>query len=152
MKKAWLLLIGILVSGCLAPEQPAQEIKIDESTLTRTSSGDAVSVGAVFMNPLQENKDELVFKVALNTHSVDLSGFRLESLAAFRNSEGIEVKEGFVWASESESSHHRLGYLKIPARAKDGRPLISENTEYIVLEIDGIEVTRTFKWEKEVLK
>lgn len=105
-----------------------------------------------FINPLQKNKEELVFKVALNTHSVDLSGYKIDQLAAFKNSEGLAVKEGFVWIPESDSSHHRSGYLKLPAKTKGGTPLISENTEYIILEIRGIETDREFRWEKEILQ
>lgn len=155
-----LLLVLLLFSGCVSKEAPApqtpaahaRENVSEEEALARTSAGSAVSVDVTFLNPLQKNKDELIFRVALNTHSVDLLGFKIDKLAAFKNSEGIEVREGFVWIPDSESSHHRLGYLKIPSKTKEGTPLISEKTGYIILEISGIEMKREFKWEKDVLK
>lgn len=160
MKKIWLILIGLLASGCVAPQEqlspqtPSAQPKesISEEALTRTSTGSAVSVDATFLNPIQKNKEELIFRVALNTHSVDLSGYKIEQLATFKNSEGLITKEGFVWVSESDSSHRRSGYLKIPAGTKEGKPLISEKTDYIVLEITGIEANREFRWKKDVLK
>lgn len=152
MNKTFLLLLVLLLfTGCVSP-QAQPKSSVTEEALTRTSAGSAVSVDVIFLNPLQKNKEELVFKVALNTHSVDLSGYKIDQLAAFKNSEGVEIKEGFVWVPESDSQHHRSGYLKIPAKAEDEKPLISEKTDYIILEISGIEAARTFKWEKEVLK
>lgn len=161
MNKALLLsAVLLLFSACVsqpteqAKEAPVPQPKggISEEALTRTSAGSAVSVDVTFLSPLQKNKDELVFRVALDTHSVDLLGFKIDKLSALKTSEGIEVKEGFVWVSESESSHHRSGYLKLPAKTLEGRPLISEKTEYIILEISGIEAARVFKWEREALR
>lgn len=165
-KNYLLLLIGALVfTGCVssqAPEQPkegtgippqaSQARGITEEALTRSSAGSAVSVDVTFLNPLQKNKDELIFRVALNTHTVDVLSFKIDKLAALKTSDGIEVNDGFVWVPGDESSHHRSGYLKISAKTKEGTPLISEKTEYIVLEIRGIEANREFKWERDVLK
>lgn len=153
-----LIPLFLLLAGCLspqgAPENPPSggEAGLSEEALLRTSAGKAVSVDAAFLNPLQKNDEELVFKIYMNTHSVDLSGFRIESLTTFRSSEGLETKEGFNWVSESDSSHHRSGYLIIPSRKKDGTPLITSGTEYIVLEVQGIEMTRTFRWGREALE
>lgn len=155
-KTLLLFVVLLLFSACVSQTEKAPAVQpktsVTEEVLTRTSAGSAVSVDVAFLNPIQKNKEELIFKVALNTHSVDLSGFRIDQLAAFRNSEGVEAEEGFIWVSESESSHHRSGYLKIPAKTKDGKPLISEETEYIILEISGIEAKREFKWEKDILQ
>lgn len=151
MKKLLTLILALVIlSGCASQVQEQAE-GISKEALARTSAGSAVTVDVTFLNPVQKNEEELVFKVALDTHSVDLLGFKIDKLSTLRNSEGIEVKEGFVWTPESESSHHRSGYLKVPAKI-NGTPLISEKTEYIVLEIRGIETNREFKWEKDVLQ
>ncbi len=149
-----LLLVGCLSSQPAAPGEQASEAKIglSEEDLMRSSAGSAVTMDVVFLNPLQKNEDELVFKVYINTHSLDLSSFRIDSLATFRNSGGLEVSEGFAWVSERDSSHHRSGYLKIPSKTRAGTPLITAETDYILLEVKGVEVTRTFKWGREALE
>lgn len=161
MRQVPLLLIPILLLlvGCVSPQATAPREQASQATtglseedLIRTSTGRAVTLDVAFLSPLQKNENELVFKVYLNTHSVDLSGFNVDRLATFRNSEGLEIEEGFTWVSERDSSHHRSGYLKIPSKTREGASLITGKTDYIILEVKGIEVPRTFKWDRETLE
>lgn len=127
----------------------------EEEELTRTNSEGAVAVAVTFMNPLIKSAgDDLVFKVALNTHTGSISEYKIENLATLKDSEGHEIKEGFTWVSETDSGHHRLGYLKIKQETADGVSLVSKDTKYIVLElrdIGGVS-SRVFKWNEEYLK
>lgn len=136
------------------PTAPAQTTAPTEADLTRTSQGAGITVTVTFMNPLlkpEEVNGKLVFKVALDTHTVDLSQFDLTKLAVLHTSEGTVVNTGFVWEPESESSHHRMGLLKLEATS-EGKSLISKETQYIELELKDIGVpSRLFKWEGEYL-
>lgn len=129
--------------------------QLTEADLTRTTSGAGITVAVTFMNPLlkpEETAGKLIFKVALDTHTVDLSQFDLTKLAVLRTSEGVVVNKGFTWEPESESSHHRAGLLKLDATF-EGKPLITKETRYIELELKEIGVpSRLFKWEGDALK
>ncbi len=156
-----IFLIGaiVLFTGCTsansggdASVSAASGKTLSESDLIRKSSAGPVDVDVVYLNPLMpEEKEKIVFKVYLNTHSVDLSGYRIERLSTFRNSRAVVVNEGFTWVPERESLHHRYGYLVLPARV-NGTELISPEDEYIVLEIDGIQGKRIFRWDLEELR
>lgn len=125
-----------------------------EPELTHTSQAEGITVSVTFMNPLlkpEETAGQLVFKVALDTHTVDLSQFDLTKLAVLRTSEGITVSEGFSWEPESESGHHRKGLLKV-ADTLNGAPIITKETKYIELELKEIGTpSRVFRWEGQFL-
>ncbi|NOZ59142.1 MAG: hypothetical protein GXO66_06160 [Euryarchaeota archaeon] len=145
------VLLLLLVVGCTAGDGGADR-KPGEEELTRKSSQGEVDVDVVYLNPLMpEERERIVFKVYLNTHTVDLSGYRVEKLATFRNSRGMEVKEGFAWIPEMESGHHRYGYLVLPARV-NGTELVTPEDEYIELVIDGIQGRRVFRWDLRELR
>lgn len=127
---------------------------LTEEALTRTSGEAGIVVDVTFLNPLlspEETEGRLVFQVALNTHSGDLLQYDLTRLVVVRTSEGLVVEEGFAWEPESESSHHRMGLLTVSA-TRSGRPLITEGTEFLELELRGIGVpSRVFRWEGGLL-
>jgi hypothetical protein len=149
----------LLVPGCLSDEAGESSVStveppptMDQESLTRSDTQGAVSIEVTFLNPLQPAGEDLTFRIALNTHSVDLSEYRIEEMATLRNSEGLSVKKGGRWVPEQESFHHRRGALFIPPITEDGRPLIGGDTEFLLLEIDGIDgKKRTFQWGKEAL-
>jgi YVTN family beta-propeller protein len=134
------------------PTQPAKTFT--EADLTRTSKAASIEVNVVFMNPLLKsdaNKDQLTFKIALDTHAGDLMQYDLTQLAVLRTSTGVNVDSGFIWEPGSESSHHRSGVLKLTGDVT-GKILLAESTEYLELELKGIGVpSRTFKWTKQEL-
>ena len=161
MRKAILLLTFILLPlfACLSPQKTSQgdeplqaKTGLTEKELVRTSPGEAITVDVIFLNPLTKDENDLVFMVYINTHTVDLAGYDIEQLATFRNSEGLEISDGFTWITRRDSPHHRSGFLKLPLKPGYGPPLITKKTEYITLEIEGIEAPRTFRWGKETLR
>lgn len=133
---------------------PQSARNVTEEDLTRTSKGASIDVIVIFMNPLmkpEESKDQLRFKITLDTHSVDLMQYDLTKLAVVRTSTGVSVESGFRWEAGSESSHHRSGILKL-ANQLDGKALFDESTEYVELELKEIGVSsRIFKWTKQEL-
>jgi hypothetical protein len=155
-----IFLIGsiVLFAGCTSSDSgggasisAASGKTLSERDLVRKSSQGEVDVDVVYLNPLMpEEKEKIVFKVYMNTHTVDLSGYRVEKLSTFRNSRGVVISEGFNWVPEMESGHHRYGYLILPARI-NGTELVTPEDEYIVLEIDGVQGRRIFRWNLKEL-
>nr|BAL59422.1 hypothetical conserved protein [Candidatus Acetothermum autotrophicum] len=145
---------GMMSSPVTQPAPSAPTQALTEADLTRTSQAEGITVAVTFMNPLlkpEEVNGKLVFKVALDTHTVDLSQFDLTKLAVLRTSEGVTVSEGFSWEPESESGHHRKGVLKV-ADTLNGAPLITRETKWLELELKEIGMpSRVFRWEGQVL-
>ncbi len=145
---------GMMSSPATQPAPSAPTQAPTEADLTRTSQAEGITVAVTFMNPLlkpEEMNGKLVFKVALDTHTVDLSQFDLTKLAVLRTSEGVTVSEGFSWEPESESGHHRKGVLKV-ADTLNGAPLITRETKWLELELKEIGTpSRVFRWEGQVL-
>jgi hypothetical protein len=56
----------------------------------------------------------VVFRLSLDTHSVDLSGFDVLANTALRDEEGQEARP-LRWQEERSSSHHRTGVVYFPA-------------------------------------
>jgi hypothetical protein len=145
-----------MMSGPMAgPTPPAPSASPTEADLTRTSQAEGITVAVTFMNPLlkpEESAGQLVFKIALDTHTIDLSQFDLTKLAVLRTSEGVTVSEGFLWEPESESGHHRKGVLKV-AEMGGGAPIITKETQWLELELKGIgTLSRVFRWEGDMVR
>jgi hypothetical protein len=136
------------------PQSAAPAKKLAETDLTRTTNDANITVTATFMNPLMKPEEiagKLVFKIALDTHSGDLTPYDLTKLAMLHTSEGLMVDKGFTWEPQSESGHHRLGLLKVDA-VVDGKPVITKATQSIELHLTDIGVPmRMFKWESAFL-
>ncbi len=141
-------------NGMASPMREPQPTALTEADLTRTTTGAAITVAATFLNPLlkpEEVNGKLVFKLALDTHSADLMSYDLTKMAVLRNSEGLAVEQGFTWEPQEESSHHRAGLLRVDASV-GGKPLITQDTKYIELELKGLGIpSRLFKWEEAFL-
>jgi hypothetical protein len=87
-----------------------------------------------------------VFTVAMNTHSVDLDGYDLRTLAVLRTDRGTEA-QATSWDAP-KGGHHREGTLTFPAAAADGKPVLGSDTHALTLTIRGIAGVpeRTFRW------
>jgi hypothetical protein len=143
-----------MMSGPMAgPAPSAPSTSPTEADLTRTSQAEGITVAVTFMNPLlkpEESAGKLIFKIALDTHTVDLSQFDLTKLAVLRTSEGVTISEGFIWEPESESGHHRKGMLKA-ADTVGGAPIITQETQWLELELKEVGMlSRVFRWEGDL--
>ncbi len=92
--------------------------------LTRSDQGGgAVNISATYITqkileqdpsmqkPEYDPLKEMVFLIAMNTHSVDLLGYNMAKLTILKDSKGNELKPVGGWQSVSEGGHHRSGYL-----------------------------------------
>lgn len=116
-----------------------------EIALTRRSDAANVTADIVFLNPLEAvPKDDLAFRVALNTHSAPLSEYDIVKSVQLTTDKGVSIEEGFAWQPESEANHHRSGLLKLKNTG-----IFDKDTKWVRLELknlDGVPI-REFKWE-----
>lgn len=117
-----------------------------EADATRTVEAASVTTSATLLNAIEHcAKDELAFRLVLDTHTVDLIAYDIVAEAYVDTSNGTTVAEGFVWEGGSESSHHRDGVLRVAA------PLLA-GADWLRLTLPGVaSVDRTFEWNSELL-
>lgn len=152
--------IGILSNNdSKSSIQEKQATATQESTVkneltyyTRSTAGN-IEIGVFFRNPLLENTDDLVFDIAFNTHSVDLSKYKdLSNFLELRIVEGIVIKDGIDWEVAQADNHHISGTLRIKNNY-NGKPIYSENTKYLNLVFKNIGINeREHIYEGNTLK
>lgn len=84
----------------------------------------------------------LVFSLNLNTHSVDLSPYRLEALSLLRDGKGRDARPVRWEEDQDSSSHHRSGRLLFPKEGLDP----ASGLELVVRDVGGV-TERTFRWD-----
>lgn len=134
------LALGLLLSACGGPVQTGDA---GGTGATRTSEAAQVTVAVTWDGPAAGAR----FRVALDTHAVDLDGYDLRQLAVLRTDRGVVVQPS-GWDAPT-GGHHRSGTLTFPAAAPDGRPVIGPDTRSLELEIrdgDGVPARR-FQWQ-----
>jgi hypothetical protein len=109
---------------------------------TQTSEGNQVTVKVTWAGPTSG----LVFRVALDTHSVDLDQYDLRVLAVLRVGPGTDVRPS-AWDAP-KGGHHREGTLTFPAQGPDGKNLLGQDVREITLMIRDVAGVpeRTFRW------
>lgn len=86
------------------------------------------------------------FRVALDTHAVELDGYDLRELATLRIDGGRELQPS-VWDAP-KGGHHREGNLTFPATFSDGGAAIGPSTrsiELVIRDVAGVP-ERAFRW------
>ncbi len=142
-----ILMTGILISGCsrgfvTSGKEDISAGPVSVSSLDSPVNGLVQSNGegevAIDVKWMGLDSGQLVFAVALNTHSVDLDPYHLGELSVLRDSESREYHPT-SWNS-APGGHHRRGTLSFSP---------PEKAEYLELVIRGIaEVEkRVFRWE-----
>jgi len=116
------------------PTQPTSSISSAalSAGTTQTSEGGQVTIAATWLG----SSAGPTFKLAMNTHAVDLDGYDLKQLAALRVDGGPEV-EPIGWEAP-KGGHHRSGTLTFPTTRTDGTPLIGPNARTIELVIRDV--------------
>ncbi|MBI4345092.1 MAG: hypothetical protein HY555_05895 [Euryarchaeota archaeon] len=128
--------------------QPIQDIA---SALTQRDAGQGgVTISVVYATPeyfnargeaekAQEYELDkyLVFTVAMDTHSVDLSPYKMEAITFLRDGNGKEYPAK-DWRALSDSSHHRSGVVRF--QKIEGKAL-----EVVIKGVAG-EEERVFRW------
>jgi hypothetical protein len=105
--------------------------------LTRTHSGGGVRVKVTYLNP--QHTDGPRFKVALDTHSVNLDAYNLKSQSLLRDGTGKAYDA--TEAEDQGGGHHRTVTLYFPEIAAG-----TQRVELIIKDLAGIK-ERFFRWE-----
>jgi hypothetical protein len=139
-----LVLLGLLLIALFTfDRRNGQE---SDATPGAGSSTQAVEGGRVTVTATWEGMAAgPVFRVALDTHSVNLDDIDLSGLA-FLRADGVEVLP--VSWDAPKGDHHREGTLAFPATTPDGSPLIDTGTmtiELVIRDVAGV-AERTYRW------
>lgn len=91
----------------------------------------------------------LAFVVALNTHSVELSGYEVDKISYLRDENGKEYPALSGWLSPQDSGHHRSGIIRIANTDSSGEPILKPDADYFELVIKDLAGVgeRTFRWK-----
>ncbi len=112
------------------------------SAATQKSEGGQVTVAVTWQGPTAGP----TFRVAMDTHAVNLDGYDLAQLAVLRTDQGMTVQPS-GWDAP-KGGHHREGTLTFPANGTNGSPVIGPATrtlELVIRDIAGVP-QRSFTW------
>jgi hypothetical protein len=154
---ASLALLALVVSACNAASSasPAATQATNLSTGASAASG-AASAGAATQTSeagqvtvavtWDRRESAPVFRVALDTHSVNLDAVDLSQAAVLRTDKGVEVRPS-GWDAP-KGGHHRSGSLTFPSITPAGTPVLGEDTrslELVIRDVAGVP-ERRFDW------
>jgi hypothetical protein len=125
--------------GAQAATPAPTPLVIPESTLSHTGNAVTVKVSRL------DAKDQVAFKVVLDTHSIDLDKVDLKTLAVLRSESGLELKP-LSWTAPL-GGHHREGTLAFASNFADGTPVLKDAKTLVLVikNVAGVE-ERTFRW------
>lgn len=131
---------------------PAQEAAPPPAAAgdTATDSQNGMVVKVTFANATAPQPGgDLVFNLAVDNHSVDLTNLDLTDQATLIPDPGNPVTSGFQWQVQG-SGHHVTGVLRLPNRDSQGEPIVTAQTRSITLELRGIGgATRLFRFANQ---
>ena len=113
---------------------------------TRQNEGGSVTIDVTWKNPT-DTSAPIAFKVAMDTHSVDLDKVDLGKVALLRNDQGREVKPE-AWDAPA-GGHHREGSLLFPSQDGSGSPMVGVGVkalELVIRDVAGVK-ERVLRWE-----
>ncbi len=112
------------------------ETKNTDRGSTQEAEAAGVTVKATYVNPGEKTP---IFKVVLDTHSVDLEGYRFGEIVVLRDDAGIIYKPALI--TESGSGHHREATVEFK-----GATVQSKTFELAVKGVAGVD-ERVFRFE-----
>ncbi len=131
------MLSGILVAGTLAfVGMEGRLVAQAPSPAKQSVAGGGVTVDVTL---LRDRSDAPAFQVVLDTHSVNLDGYRFEEIARLRDGRGGEVAPVAVDGVKG-SAHHREATVRFAWPEPKPRSL-----ELIVKGVAGVP-ERVFRW------
>ena len=135
--------------GGAATQDPAdRQVAAMWTRSTGTITPGSVQVRALLLNVVQPvDYGQLVFEVAMDTHTVDLAKVDLSERAILEDSYGGLAREGFSWKVTGDASnHHIVGVLVY--ELDDRTELSGYSPSWIELTLVGIPAiqNRKFRW------
>ena len=145
-----LAILAIAASACTATGPPAAAsqptavptVATSADAVTQTNEGGQVTIAVTW----ERGQSAPVFKVAMDTHSVDLDSVDLSQVAVLRTDQGVEVSPT-GWDAP-KGGHHRSGTLTFPTTAPSGGVVLGDDTRSVELIIRGVAgiPERAFSW------
>jgi len=134
----WLIVLGIVAAaGVISWRGEALAASADASSkLGQRVAGGGVTVVATL---LKDQGEATAIRLALETHSVNLDGYRFEALGTLRDDTGKTYPLQAV-ESASGGGHHRQAVLRFGKVRPEAKTL-----ELIVKDVAGVK-ERTFRW------
>jgi hypothetical protein len=109
--------------------------------LRRINKEGPVEIALIYLNPIEKKAGpEPSFEVRMNTHSVDLDAYEMETLCFIRIDGGVEQK-ALGWFKPGGGGHHLSGVLKFA----DPIPSDSKSLQVIIRGVGGVP-ERIFEW------
>jgi hypothetical protein len=139
---------GMMERGRSRQSQSPMHMAGGPQNLIQEDSQGAVTVTATLLTPDKPRADgKLAVQLKLETHTVDLDSYRLETLAFLRDPQGREIPAVGL-ESPSGSGHHREGILIFPSLDASGKSLLSPEATTFTLLLQGIAgiQERSFRW------
>ncbi len=132
----WTVLAGIAVAATGGWTEEALSAAILQAKLSQQVAGGGVTVIATL---LKEQPDAMTIKLVLDTHSVNLDGYKFDGISMLRDDTGktypVEAVE-----QASGGGHHRQAVLRFGKVAPEAKTI-----ELIVKDVAGAK-ERTFRW------
>lgn len=127
----------------------ARVIRTAARTLTQINEGGGVEIGLTLMNPdALYSGEDILFEVAMNTHTVNLDQYRMEDITYLRDNKGRLFKAK-AWESPRGGGHHRFGILRFSGKDSRGKMIIGKDDIYLEVVVKGVAGVeeRIFRWE-----
>lgn len=135
----------MLVATFLVIGIQANSFAITKKDLRRVDESGSVEVVVLYLNPLKQTEDkEIAFEITLDTHSADLSQYKLEEVSFVRVGGGPEIKAS-GWLNPGGGGHHKSGTVTFETTVSPS----ADSLELIVRGVGGVE-ERVFKWKLPV--
>ncbi len=135
---------ALTACGKSAAPAPAQSgaASASASATTQTREGGQVTIAVTWQGPTTG----ITFRVAMDTHAVNLDGYDLTQLATLRTDQGVTVQPS-GWDAP-KGGHHREGTLTFPATTLNSAATLGPATrmvELIIRDVAGVP-ERRFTW------
>lgn len=134
MKRFGCVLVGIILVGLFAA---SDGYGAAAPGLTRTHSGAGVTVKVTYLNP--KETESIRFEVVLDTHSANLDGYDLKTLALLRDETGKELQPTQV---ENKGSGHHREIILIFSKSSSG----AKRLDLMIKDIAKVK-ERSFSWD-----
>jgi hypothetical protein len=131
-----------VLAAFLALSINTNSFAVSKKELRRISDGGSVEVVTVYLNPLGKSDDnQQSFELTLDTHSDDLSRYKLVELSTLKVEGGSEIKAS-EWQNSGGGGHHISGTITFDLPDVSTAKYI----ELLVKNVGGIE-ERVFRWD-----
>lgn len=141
---ALLLLAGVAGAACSRGSDAGKASGAAPGSLGGTRSDDD---GKITLRATWDGQsDPLVFRIVMDTHSVDLDGYDLAALSVLRSDRGEMRPSGW---DAPKGGHHREGTLTFDAATARTALSLGSGASYIELTVldVGAKPERVFRWD-----